>query len=62
MQVVPISTMNFQTFAELAFTFTLTPPIVVASLGFALVMGFVGGFLPAARAARLKIVDALRAA
>jgi putative ABC transport system permease protein len=62
MQAVPISTLNFQTFAEIAFTFTLTPVIVGASLGFALFMGFVGGFLPAARAARLSIVDALRAA
>lgn len=62
MQMVPISTTNFQTFAEIAFTFTLTPFIVLASLGFALLMGFIGGFLPAARAARLKIVDALRAA
>jgi len=62
MQMVPISTTNFQTFSEIAFTFTLTPLIVVASLGFAVFMGFVGGFLPAARAARLSIVDALRAA
>ena len=62
MQMVPISTTNFQTFSEIAFTFTLTPAIVLASLGFALFMGFVGGFLPAARAARLSIVDALRAA
>jgi len=62
MQMVPISTTNFQTFAEIAFTFTLTPFIVAASLAFALFMGFVGGFLPAARAARLSIVDALRAA
>jgi ABC-type antimicrobial peptide transport system permease subunit len=62
MQMVPISTTNFQTFAEIAFTFTLTPFIVVASLAFALLMGFIGGFLPAARAARMKIVDALRAA
>jgi len=62
MQMVPISTTNFQTFAEIAFTFTLTPVIVLASLGFALLMGFIGGFLPAARAARMKIVDALRAA
>jgi putative ABC transport system permease protein len=54
--------MNFQTFAELAFSFTLTPRIVGAALGFALAMGFVGGFLPAVRAARMKIVDALRAA
>jgi ABC-type antimicrobial peptide transport system permease subunit len=62
MQAISISTMNFQTFAELAFSFTLTPGIVAASLAFALAMGFVGGFLPAARAARMKIVDALRAA
>jgi ABC-type antimicrobial peptide transport system permease subunit len=62
MQSLSISTMNFQTFAEIAFSFTLTPGIVVASLVFALAMGFVGGFLPAARAARMKIVDALRAA
>jgi ABC-type antimicrobial peptide transport system permease subunit len=62
MQAITISTMNFQTFAELAFSFTLTPGIVAVSLLFALTMGFVGGFLPAARAARLAIVDALRAA
>jgi ABC-type antimicrobial peptide transport system permease subunit len=62
MQALTISTTNFQTFAEIAFSFTLTPGIVAASLGFSLVMGFVGGVLPAARAARLRIVDALRAA
>ena len=61
MQALSISTTNFQTFAEVAFRFVLTPGIVAASLTFALGMGFVGGFLPAARAARLKIVDALRA-
>ncbi|MDQ2964191.1 MAG: ABC transporter permease [Pseudomonadota bacterium] len=62
MQTLSISTTNFQTFAEVAFRFVLTPGIVAAGLLFALAMGFVGGFLPAARAARLKIVDALRAA
>jgi putative ABC transport system permease protein len=62
MQAITISTMNFQTFSELAFSFTLTPRIVTVSLAFALSMGLIGGFLPAARAARLKIVDALRAA
>ncbi len=62
MQALTISTTNFQTFAELAFTFALTPAIVASALAFALAMGFVGGFLPAARAARMKIVDALRAA
>ncbi|MGB4782024.1 ABC transporter permease [Candidatus Methylomirabilis sp.] len=62
MQLVQISTMNWQSFSELAFRFTLTPKIVWKSLVFALVMGLSGGFLPAVRAARLKIVDALRAA
>ncbi|MEO5698994.1 MAG: ABC transporter permease [Casimicrobiaceae bacterium] len=62
MQAITISTMNFQTFAELAFSFTLTPSIAAGSLGFALAMGLVGGFLPAVRAARMRIVDALRAA
>jgi len=62
MQALTVSTTNVQTFAVLAFSFTLTPRIVVLSLAFALAMGFVGGFLPAARAARMKIVDALRAA
>ena len=62
MQTMTISTTNFQTFAEIAFSFALTPSIVAASLAFALAMGFVGGFLPGARAARMKIVDALRAA
>jgi putative ABC transport system permease protein len=62
MQALSISTTNFQTFAEVAFRFVLTPGIAIAALAFSLAMGFVGGFLPAARAARLKIVDALRAA
>jgi putative ABC transport system permease protein len=62
MQVVTISTMNWQTFSELAFGFRLTPQIIGQSVGFALGMGLVGGFLPAVRAARMNIVDALRAA
>lgn len=62
MQFVTISTMNFQSFAELAFSFDLTPSIVVKVLAFSLLMGFLGGFLPAARASRLNIVSALRSA
>ena len=62
MQLVQISTMNWQSFSELAFRFALTPEIVWKSLVFALAMGLAGGFLPAVRAARLKIVDALRVA
>ena len=62
MQTVQISTMNFQSFAELAFRFTLTPQIALMSLVFALAMGLLGGFIPAWRAARLTIVDCLRQA
>jgi len=61
MQMFTISTMNWQSFSELAFSFTLTLDIAAKTLLFSLVMGVVGGFLPAIRAARLKIVDALRA-
>ena len=62
MQFIHISTLNWQSFSELAFSFTLTPRIVVTSMLFAVLMGVIGGFLPAVRAARLSIVDALRAA
>jgi ABC-type antimicrobial peptide transport system permease subunit len=62
MQFLQISTMNWQSFSELAFQFTLTPAISVRTIAFAMVMGIAGGFLPAVRAARLNIVDALRAA
>ena len=61
LQLFTISTMNFQTFSELAFSFTLTPDIVWKGLGFSLVMGFVGGVLPAIRASRMNIVESLRA-
>jgi len=61
LQTLTISTTNFTSFAELAFSFALTPKIVVNSVIFALAMGLVGGFLPAIKASRMKIVDALRA-
>ena len=61
MQYASFSTINFQTFADLSFRFILTPEVAVKSMLFALVMGLLGGFLPAIRASRLKIVDALRA-
>ena len=60
MQFFTISTVNFQTFSELAFTFTLTLGTAFNALLFSLVMGFVGGFLPAVRASRMNIVEALR--
>lgn len=61
LQFFTVSTMNFQSFAELAFSFTLTFEIFYKGMVFSLVMGFVGGLLPALRASRMVIVDALRA-
>jgi putative ABC transport system permease protein len=62
LQLFTVSTMNFQTFSELAFSFTLTFSLFLQAMGFALFMGFAGGLLPAIHAARMNIVDALRAA
>ncbi len=61
MQTVDISTTNFQTFSELAFQFKMTSEIVLQTIMFSLSMGFIGGFIPAWRASRMKIVDCLRA-
>jgi putative ABC transport system permease protein len=56
----PTGTMNFRTFSEVLFNFRLTPPLIAGGLVFSLAMGLLGGFFPAARAARLKIINALR--
>lgn len=57
-----VSTLNFGSFSELEFSFALSTSIVLWALAFSLFMGFVGGFLPSIRAARLNIVNALRSA
>jgi putative ABC transport system permease protein len=54
------STMNFQTFSQVAFAFRVTPELLTMGLVYALAMGFIGGLLPALRAARLPIATALR--
>jgi len=54
------STMNFQTFSNLAFAFKITPALLLGGICFALVMGFLGGILPAIRAAMLPVATALR--
>jgi putative ABC transport system permease protein len=53
-------TMNWQTFSHLAFAFKVTPQLLLAGMGFALLMGLAGGVLPAIRAARLPVATALR--
>ena len=54
------STMNFQTFSQVAFAFRVTPLLLTMGLVYALVMGLVGGLFPAIRAIRLPIPLALR--
>jgi len=55
------STINFQTFSQVAFAFRVTPTLLVMGLIWSLLMGLIGGLLPAIRAARLPISQALRA-
>ena len=51
-----------QSFSEIAFAFRITPQIVATSMFFAVLMGVLGGLLPALRGARLPITSALRSA
>jgi putative ABC transport system permease protein len=61
LRAITISTINWDTFSDLSFSFALTPGIIVTVMIFALIMGITGGFLPAVRASRIKIIEALRA-
>jgi len=54
------ATINWQTFSQVAFTFAVTPRLLVAAILWAASIGLVGGFFPALRAARLPIASALR--
>jgi len=52
--------MNFQTFSNVAFAFKITPVLLAQGVFFALLMGVVGGLLPAIRAAVQPVASALR--
>src|SRR5262249_1043140 len=52
--------LNFVTFSSLAFSFRVSPAIILGALAFAVLMGLLGGWLPARQAMRLTVVDALR--
>lgn len=57
---VRASTLNFSTFSQLTFAFTVTPQLLVQGLIYALILGFIGGLLPSLRAAKLPITTGLR--
>ncbi len=54
------STINWQTFSQVAFAFAVTPKLLVQGTVYALLMGLLGGLFPAVRAARLPVAAALR--
>ncbi|MEO7317836.1 MAG: ABC transporter permease [Chthoniobacteraceae bacterium] len=54
------TTMNFQTFSQVTFAFAVTPPLLVQAIVLAAILGLIGGFFPAIRAARLPIAAGLR--
>lgn len=54
------STTNWASFSEIAFSFRVTPGLLLTGIAFAVVMGIVGGFFPARRAAKMPVVRALR--
>ncbi len=56
------STTNWASFSEVAFAFRVTPALLLNGMIFAVVMGVVGGLLPARHAARQQVVEALRQA
>ena len=58
---VKLSVLNYASWSEMVFSFDLTPSVVVTTLVFTLGMGFLGGFLPAVRAARVSPLAAMRA-
>ncbi|MBN1610690.1 MAG: ABC transporter permease [Polyangiaceae bacterium] len=61
MAAVKFSMMNFATWQEVTFSFEPSPAIVVGSMLAGAVMGLMGGFFPAVRAARTSPIAAMRA-
>ncbi|MBL6763316.1 MAG: ABC transporter permease [Verrucomicrobiae bacterium] len=54
------STINWQTFSQVAFAFDVTPSLLAQGIFYATVIGMVGGLFPAIRAARMPVATALR--
>ena len=57
---ISTGTANFSTFSEVLFHFRITPTILLQGMVFATFVGILGGGLPARRAVRIKLVEALR--
>ena len=60
MNGVVTSTTNWANFSEIAFSFRITPLLLLAGVIFAVVMGTLGGFFPARRASKVPVIQAIR--
>jgi len=56
---IQTSTVNFQTFSDVSFAFTITPALMAQGVAFSVLMGLAGGFFPAWRASRIPVTEAL---
>jgi ABC-type antimicrobial peptide transport system permease subunit len=56
------STTNWSSFSEVAFAFRVSPQLLLNGMIFAVAMGIIGGLLPARRAAKQQVIEALREA
>ena len=57
---IQTGTTSFETFSDVSFAFTITPGLMAQGVAFSLVMGLLGGFLPAWRASRIPLTEAMR--
>lgn len=53
-------TVNMTTWSNVSFAFAVTPSLMFQGLGFSVIMGITGGFLPAWKASRMPVTDAMR--
>jgi putative ABC transport system permease protein len=58
---IHFGTLSFATFSEVVFQFRVTPALLLEGMVFAVIVGIVGSFFPAIRAARLPVIAALKA-
>ena len=57
---IQTSTVNFQTFSDVSFAFTITPGLMGQGVAFSILMGLAGGFFPAWRASRIPVTEAMK--
>jgi putative ABC transport system permease protein len=57
---IQTATVNFQTFSDVAFAFTITPALMAQGVAFSILMGLAGGFMPAWRASRIPVTEAMK--